>query len=62
MTYNKFRNIGAARGICQSRECERIFAGKKYFRCKFGNIFGTHFKEKATLLKLMHQKQNSYCF
>ena len=28
MTYNKFRNIGAARGICQSRECERIFAGQ----------------------------------
>ena len=32
-----------------------VFLLEKYFRCKFGNMFGTQFKEKATLLKFMHR-------
>ena len=26
-----------------------VFLLEKYFGCKFGNMFGTHLKEKATL-------------
>ena len=32
-----------------------VFLLEKYFGCKFGNMFGTHFKEKATLLKFIHR-------
>ena len=32
-----------------------VFLLEKYFGCKFGNMFGTHFKEKATLLKSIHR-------
>ena len=54
MTCSKFLNIAAARGIYQSRECERILV-RKIFQMQIWNMFSTHFKEKATLLKFMHR-------
>ena len=54
MTCSKFLNIAAARGIYQSRECERILV-RNIFQMQIWNMFSTHFKEKATLLKFMHR-------
>ena len=49
------------RGIFQRRECQcnsarACFGENKSFRCKFGNMFRTHFEGKVTLLKFVHSK------
>ena len=46
-------------GIYQRRECQRnsfraCFWENESFRCKFENMFCTHFEEKVILLKFVH--------
>ena len=41
---------------CSAPACVRARGLEEYFRCKFGNTFGTHFKKKTTtVLKCMHR-------
>ena len=41
---------------CQRNNARACFWENKSFRCKFGNMFRSHFEEKVTLLKFMHYK------
>ena len=57
------------RGIFERRECQCInsaracFWENKSFRCKFGNMFRTHFEGKVTLLKIKnHLLWHSFSF